>query len=57
MFVQLWGWGVDRKQNFKAVSPFVTPSRPYPHAPSCIPEPEGVLPQEKSAEPKARVTA
>lgn len=52
------GVGVeDRKQNFKAVSPFVTPSRPHPHAPSCIPEPEGVLPWEKSAELEAQVTA
>lgn len=45
---QLGGWR-GRKQNFKAASPFVTPSRPHPHAPGCIPEPEGVLPREKSA--------
>lgn len=42
------GWG-SRKQNFKAVSPFVTPSQPHPHTPGCIPEPEGILPWEKSA--------
>lgn len=54
MFVQRRGWGgggggAGRKQNFKAASPFVTPSRPRPHTPGCIPEPEGVLPREKSA--------
>lgn len=45
------GWRLvgGRKRSFKAVSPFVTPSSVPPPAPGCIPEPEGVLPWEKSA--------
>lgn len=45
-FVQLQGWW-GRKQNFKAGSPFVTPCRPHPHVPGCIPELEGSCPGGK----------